>query len=138
MAEGLLRRKLEREGRAGEFCVASAGMWTADGRPASLEAIQVMAWRGIDISAHRSRMITEEMLAEAALVLTMTRSQAEALRVEFPAYASRIHLLSELVGRSYDIDDPIGSALSNYERTAREIEDLVERGYEQIIKWICK
>ena len=136
MAEGLLRRKLEREGRTGEFRAASAGVWTADGQPATNEAIRVMAGRGIDIGGHRSRVTTPEIIEGAALILTMTRNHAEALRAEFPAHASRIRLLTETVGRSYDVQDPVGGTLSDYERTAQQLEDLIEQGYPQMVKLI--
>lgn len=134
MAEGLLRSKLAQDGLAGQFAVASAGVWTTDDRPATGHAVQAMAERGIDISAHRSRNVTEEIMEEAALVLAMTCNHVEALRLAFPPHAGKVHLLSEMSGRSGDVDDPIGGTLADYEATAKNLEDLINAGYEKILK----
>jgi protein-tyrosine-phosphatase len=136
MAEGLMRRKLEREDRAHEFRAASAGVWTVDGRPATESAIMVMAELGIDIRGHRSRLLTDRIVENAALILTMTRSHAEAIRAEFPEHKNRVFLLSEMVGYGYDIADPVGGSLLDYEETAQEIEALIETGYERMMQWI--
>ena len=131
-----MRRKLERLDRAHEFRAASAGVWTVEGRPATESAIMVMAEMGIDIRGHRSRLLTERIVENAALILTMTLSHAEAVRAEFPEHENRVFLLSEVVGYDYDIVDPIGGSLLDYEETAQEIEALLEAGYEQIMQWI--
>jgi protein-tyrosine-phosphatase len=91
-----------------------------------------MANRGIDIGRHRSRNITPEMMVDADLVLVMTRQHAEALRAAFPEHSGKVHLLSEMTGRMYDIEDPYGGPRSGYAQTARELEQLVEEGYERI------
>ena len=131
-----MRRKLERLDRAHEFRAASAGVWTVDGRPATESATMVMAEMGIDIRGHRSRLLTERIVENAALILTMTLSHAEAVRAEFPEHENRVFLLSEVVGYDYDIVDPIGGSLLDYEETAQEIEALIETGYERMMQWI--
>jgi protein-tyrosine-phosphatase len=136
MAEGLMRRKLEHEDRTREFRAASAGVWTVDGRPATEIAIMVMAELGIDIREHRSRLLTEKIVENAALILTMTRGHAEAIRAEFPEHKHRVFLLSEMVGYGYDIEDPVGGTLLDYEETAQEIEALIETGYDRMMQLI--
>jgi protein-tyrosine-phosphatase len=136
MAEGLMRRKLERQDRAHELRAASAGVWTVDGRPATESSTMVMAELGIDIRGHRSRLLTKRILENAALILTMTRSHAEAIRAEFPEHRNRVYLLSEMVGYGYDILDPVGGSLLDYEETAQEIEALIEEGYERMMQLI--
>ena len=131
-----MRRKLERQDRTHEFRAASAGVWTMDGRPATDRAIMVMAELGIDIRGHRSRLLTERIVENAALILTMTHSHAEAIRAEFPEHKNRVYLLSEMVGYGYDILDPVGGSLLDYEETAQEIEALIETGYERMIQLI--
>lgn len=136
MAEGLLRRKLERDGLADQVRAASAGVWTAEGRPPTASAIMVMAELGVDIRAHRSRVVTERIIEGAALILTMTHNHAEALRAEFPQHADRIHLLSEMVGYDYDIEDPVGGTLLDYEDTAQELEAMIEHGFPKMMQMI--
>ena len=133
MAEGLLRARLARDGARREWLVGSAGVWTVDGRPASVNSIREMAQRGIDLSGHLSRSVTRELMAEADLVLAMTRGHAEALTAAFPEYGPRVYLLSEMVGQMYDIDDPYGGTRSEYAYTARQLEQLIEDGYERIV-----
>jgi len=133
MAEALLRARLAREEARKDWRVGSAGVWTTDGRPASAHAIEEMARRGIDLRAHHSRNVTPQLMAEADLVLAMTRQHVEALSSAFPDHAHKVALLSEMVGQTYDIRDPYGGARLEYKYTARELEQLVEDGYERIV-----
>lgn len=134
MAEGLLRHKLVQQGLADEFEAASAGVWTHDGCPATEYAVAAMAERGIDISAHRSRNLTEQIVADAALILTMTRGHAEAIRAEFPACASKVYLLSEMSGSRSEVDDPVGRSFQVYQATVRELERLIDAGWNRLIE----
>jgi protein-tyrosine-phosphatase len=112
--------------------VESAGTWAIDGALASEGAQQVMSKRGFDLSNHRSRIVKRELLQAVDLVLTMERGHKEALRIEFPGFASRIYMLSEMIDQVRDIQDPIGGPLSEYEFTAQEIERILTQGYEKI------
>lgn len=134
MAEGLMQAKLKREKLDGEFRAESAGVWTDDGNAATELAVKVMADRAIDIGGHRSRVVTEAMMRDAALVLTMTRSHAEALCAEFPAYRNKVHLLSEMMGGTSDVEDPVGGTLQQYEMSAQDLENMIERGFQHMMK----
>jgi protein-tyrosine-phosphatase len=136
MAVGFLREKLHKAGLEGEYRVHSAGVWGLEGQPATPYACEVMAKRGIDISDHRSHDITPADVEEADLILTMTRGQAEAISVEFPQHAHKVHLLSEMAGRHYDIQDPYGGPLYEYRQCANEIEKLIEEGYPRIMQLV--
>ena len=133
MAEALLRARLARDEERHDWQVGSAGVWAADGQPASAYAIEEMARRGIDLNAHRSRNVTREMMAEADLVLAMTRHHAEALGAAFSEYAHKVLMLSEMVGREYDIYDPYGGTRLEYAYIATELEQLIEAGYERFV-----
>ncbi len=137
MAEGLFRAKLAQAGLSG-WHVGSCGTWTRDGYPASPEGVQALAAQGIDISRHRSRLVTAELLAQADLVLCMTRAHAEALRAEFPAYARRVRLLSSLAGGNFDIPDPMGRPLADYQATAAEIGKIINAGYDRILAEVTR
>jgi protein-tyrosine-phosphatase len=134
MAAGLLRARLEADGRADEYRVLSAGTWAEPGRPASPYAQRVMAERGIDISDHRTREISAELVDTADLILVMTRAHREALAAEFPEAASRIYLLSEMIGKTYDIADPYSASLTYYGYCADELETIINQGYERILE----
>ena len=82
MAEGLLRHD------AGDrFEVESAGTNPGQVRP---EAIAVMKELGIDISAHRSKPVTEFAGCHFDYVITVCDSARENCPV-YPAHATRIH-----------------------------------------------
>lgn len=136
MAEGLMQRKLEREGRAGQLCVASAGVRAVDGARATWNAITIMSERSVDIAGHRSRALTQEIVEDAALILTMEQEHAEAIKARFPQHAHRVYLLSEMAGRDDDIEDPVGGTTEDYSQTAQEIQDLIEQGYPRIMRLI--
>jgi len=133
MAAALLRARLSRDEARRDWQVESAGTWGVEGRPASAYAIEEMARRGLDLSAHRAHPVTPELVAGADLVLVMEKAHAEALRAAFPDHAGKVHLLSEMVGRRYDIDDPYGGTREEYAAIAKELEGLIEAGYERIV-----
>ncbi len=116
------------------WVVGSAGTWTVDGEPASLGAQAAMARRELTLINHRSHQITSDLLGKFNLILVMESGQKEALQVEFAHNAKKIFLLSEMVGDQYDIKDPIGGSIGDYENTAREIETILQKGFERILQ----
>lgn len=136
MAEGLLNAKISRMGDAGKLIARSAGTWAMENLPASGHAITVMAERGVDLSKHRGHTVTPEDLAAAEVVILMTRSHRDAISAEFPESRPKLHLMSELKGRMFDIEDPYGGILSAYQQTAQELQDLIEEGYTMIVQWV--
>jgi protein-tyrosine-phosphatase len=136
MASALFQRLVDELEPEFHWRVESAGTWAVDGMPASSGSVEVMNARGLDISDHKSRNITGEIVDSFDLILTMEEGHKEALRTEFPEYADRIFVLSEMAGHSHDIRDPIGSPLSEYEATAQELTILLEKGYEKIKSFV--
>ena len=132
MGEALLKSVLGPSGK--EWRIESAGTWAPEGAPAAEKAQQVLWKKGIDLTLHRSRSVTREMLEQFNLILTMERGHKEALRVEFPRLAQRIFLLSEMAGKSHDIHDPIGGSLADFQDTADELYSLLSRGLENICR----
>src|SRR5207244_3888771 len=86
-----------------------------------------------DLSSHRSRRVDHKMAEAADLLLCMTRSQREALQVEFPDVAGRIHLLSAMAGPAFDVLDPYGGPHQGYVDMVAEIKQLVEAGGPRIV-----
>lgn len=133
MAAALLRARLQEDQERRDWHVVSVGTWAPEGRPASAYAVAEMSEREIDIRAHRSRSVNGELMEEADLVLAMTRNHAEALSVAFPDQAHKVHLLSEMSGQVYDVSDPYGGTRLEYAYIARELEELIDEGYERIV-----
>ncbi|MGB9776153.1 MAG: low molecular weight protein arginine phosphatase [Anaerolineae bacterium] len=133
MAAALLRCYLEGDSARQNWRVLSAGLWAEDGEPASAGAVMAMAERGIDLTGHRSRRLTPQMVEEADLILGMTPPHVEAMRQAFPEARDRIYLLAEMAGESHGIADPYGLSPVTYRATANEIERLIRGGYERIV-----
>ncbi len=135
MAEALLEHLLHQDGSEGRYEVRSAGTWTRDGLTASSLALQAMHELGLDISAHRSHQLTLEDMQQAHLIVVMTQDHKEALALEFPQTRAKLHLLSEIVGKRYDVHDPSGSGSLELHRTcAAEIKQLLEEGFPRIMR----
>lgn len=132
MAAAVFQRFLQKRPDAGEWRVASAGTWALDGEAAASKAQEVMRRRGLDISHHRSQSVSPELLRRFSLILVMERGHKEALRVEFPALAGRIFLLNEMIGLRFDIPDPVGGSLADFDDTAAEFERIFEHGFPRI------
>jgi protein-tyrosine-phosphatase len=133
MAAGLLRDRLAEAGLDGEFEVRSAGTWALDGSPAASYARQVMAERGIAISDHRAHMVTQRDVATAGLILVMEEGHREALLAEFPTGRSKVYLLTEIIGKRYDIADPFGSDIDDYARCATHLANIIDSGFDQVV-----
>jgi protein-tyrosine phosphatase len=133
MAMALLQDRLARDEARRDWVVESAGTWATEGRSASDHAVAEMAERGLNLSCHQARPVTYEMVVGANLVLVMTQNHAEAIKTAFPDQTHKIYQLSEMIGKEYDIYDPYGSTRMEYAYTAKELEELIEGGYERIV-----
>lgn len=96
MAEAFLRHRLE--GRRVDVHVGSAGLRLV-GEPASANGVDVLAERGLDLSAHRSRILDREMLEGTDLALAMSREHLREAVLALPDMWPRAFTLKELVRR---------------------------------------
>ena len=136
MAMGLLRKRLAEEGLDGRHHVESAGVWAVDGRPASEHAVTVMQERGVDIRDHIAHTISAGDMAEADLILVMSRDHAQMLRNTWPQYNWKVFRLSEMVGKRQDVRDPYGGPIEEYRDCADTIDEYIDRGLERILELI--
>ncbi|MBN1135677.1 MAG: low molecular weight protein arginine phosphatase [Anaerolineae bacterium] len=136
MAAGLLRQRLAVEKIDAGHRVLSAGVWAADGKPASENAVVTMAERGINISDHRSRSLTSDEMAGADLILVMTHEHAHMIRQTWPQYAWKVHLLSEMSGKRRDVEDPYGGRIEEYRACADTLSRYIDDGLERILQSI--
>ncbi len=135
MAAALFNEKAKRLGEDADWVARSAGTWALEDQPASGHAITVMKERGIDLTPHRGHQITLDGLEQADIVIVMTQNHRDALTAEFPQHRTKIHLMSEIDGRVYDISDPYGGIFSEYEACAQRLAEMIELGYEKIKQW---
>jgi protein-tyrosine-phosphatase len=88
--------------------VSSTGL-LEEGRAASPAAVEVLHSRGIDIAAHRSRVLAREQIERADLVLAMERAHVRESTLLSPSSFTKIFTLKELVRRA----ETIGPRLPN-------------------------
>ena len=97
IAEGLLRRATEHRPVGAPITVSSAGTAGWEGSPATPEAVEAAAERGVDISGHIATRLRPGMAAGADLVLCMAREHRDLIAREEPEAAGRTFSLKELV-----------------------------------------
>lgn len=98
MAAGLLASSLP------ECRVQSAGLGAMVGSPAHEIAVELMADRGIDISAHRAQQVNRSLCLEADLILVMEQMQRERLEHLYPPVRGRVFRTNEF--QRLDVPDP--------------------------------
>ena len=96
MAEVLLRHRFAELGV--DARVASAGL-LRPGQPASEHGVDILRGRGLDLTTHRSRAMTREVLRSSDLILAMAREHVREAVVLDPSLWPRTFTLKELVRR---------------------------------------
>ena len=96
--------------------------WTAD--PSS---IRIMHEHGIDISSHRAKNLTQQMIAEADLILTMEKEQTRVVESRFPESRGKTMRLGEY--GNYDIADPFNKNIDFFIETFK----LIEQGIDALV-----
>ncbi|MEO8452013.1 MAG: low molecular weight protein arginine phosphatase [Gemmatimonadota bacterium] len=123
LAAAALGRAIE-QANLGNVRVSSAGTGAWEGAPASEGSYLVALEAGLDLSAHRARPLTEELVDGADLILAMSRSHLA--RARELGGRDRAHLFAEFAGagEGVEVADPFGSDLEEYRRTLRELEEM--------------
>jgi len=127
MAAAALRRTLGPE--AERVIVESAGTSAGEGHAASDPSIRIAAASGVDLSEHRSRRVTSELLRAADLVLVMEPAH-RAAALALGADPDRTHLISEWPDPgepALPLADPFGGSSEAYEECWRRIQRHAER-----------
>jgi len=134
MGEGLLRRLLAKrlgckEAQLGDrgYAVESAGTMAFDGAPASSAAVEALRARGIDISHHRSKALSADLIHRADYVFAMTDGHLRSIISMVPSAKDQCRRLD-----NDNIEDPIGGDLEVYSRCADRLEDALRRQLEEI------
>ena len=105
-----------------DVVIDSAGIFASIGECAAENAILAMKKRDIDLSLHRTKPLTDELIDMADVILTMT--SAHKMLIEGMA-KDKVFTLMEYAGGEGDIPDPYGGDLEEYEETAEKIYDAL-------------
>jgi protein-tyrosine-phosphatase len=156
MAEGLMIERLRQEGKpspsvlsAGIFATPenppdpfavqvageegiSAGIFATPENLPDPFAVQVAGEEGIDISGHRARVVNNENLSWADIVLVMEADQREFISMEFPRHSAKVVLLGNFGSQGGEIADPYGTSLEAYRACLGEIREALS-GFIQFL-----
>lgn len=127
-----MKKRLAELGRTG-ITVRSAGVAAFEGMPPTDDTIEVMKEAGIDVSGYTTKVVTEEMVQGANLILAMEPAHKEALFMMAPDAAAKTFLLKEYgIGsqhalRGLVIRDPIGKGITEYRMCRDDIGREIDR-----------
>jgi len=133
LAAALMQRTVQERGVDG-IEVSSAGTGAWDGAPASEGAYLVGLEQGLDLSGHRARLLTRDLVEQSDLILTMARHHRA--RVDELGGEGRVFVLGEYAGRSgeaAEVSDPFGGDLQVYRDTCAELGGLVGAAVDRIV-----
>ena len=133
MAAAILRRKLAERGAIGVE-VTSAGTAPWDGAPASEGSYLISLENGLDLSGHRARQLTTDLVKSADLVFGMSPQHVE--RVENLGGAGKAHLLGAYAGESGDaaeVADPFGGEMEDYRATYERLVVLIDAALTRLL-----
>ncbi len=136
MAEGGMRKLLEKEG-VDNAVVYSSGTAGGIGFPATTYAIEAAKIWNADISGHRSQPLTEELIEQADLILTLATGHCRDVIGIQPDARDKTFLLKnypEPGCEGEDVDDPIGGSLDMYNQTFIEIGEELGRILPDIVE----
>jgi protein-tyrosine-phosphatase len=133
MAEVVARRELERRGWP-HVAVASAGISAAPGLPAASAAIRAVESLGLDLSAHQSRQLDQDIIDWADVILVMSPSHLAVVDDLGAEHKSALlgDFAAGYVGAGSPISDPYGGDLATYRATLADLQHLVDLSLDRI------
>jgi L-threonylcarbamoyladenylate synthase len=135
MAEGICRKYLAEKlecnvddlGKIG-YKVSSAGIMDLAGAPASREAMAACEALGIDIKAHKSKVLTRQLIQESDFVFAMEQIHYNQITALCPDAQGKCMLLAE----NNDIVDPICQGQEVFNDCAALIENAVKKRIDEL------
>lgn len=122
MAKALFEEFVRESGLSAKIRTDSAGTGGFAGIGAAQNTIEVMKEEGIDVSRHKGKGITEEMLKKSDMILVMEKSHKDIILNRFHIDENKIRMLNE----KENIPDPIGKSIEEYRRIKNIIKDCAE------------
>jgi protein-tyrosine-phosphatase len=135
MAEGIFRHYLAKklnctvdESKQMGYKVLSAGVMERVGYPATSEAIEACAGKGIDISSHRSQTLSKSLIDNSDVIFGMTERHCSEVKNLSPDATEKCLLLAG----QQNITDPIGQPQQAYDFCADIIEKAIKQRIEEL------
>lgn len=130
MAERIFRKRSE-ENCCGDIEVSSASLVDMEGAPADPRVIDILTEKGFNGYNHKSKLLTEDMVAVADKIIVMENIHKEMIIDKYPDAEGKIYLLKSFlkdVNRSNNnIKDPYRLSSYHYRLCFAEIYMAIER-----------
>ena len=128
VAEYILRERVQ-EGGIPHVEVSSAGVMGLEGSEACTNAQLVAKANGLDLSFFRGRRLSSEIVNQADLLIVMEKSQARAIKRNWPTQAGKVVVLKSFGPKAPggEVADPIGRGLDFFESCYEELDVEVNR-----------
>lgn len=110
--------------------VKSAGLAALVERPADPMAQALMLESGLDISNHRARQLSSEIVFGSDLILTMSTDQQKQVEHNYPSTCGRVHRIGKW--GHYDVPDPFQRPKIVFEQALALIEQGVDEWYRKL------
>ncbi|MBV8782420.1 MAG: low molecular weight protein arginine phosphatase, partial [Phycisphaerae bacterium] len=101
--------------------VLSAGSFAMTGSPATPQGVAALQSLGIDLSHHRSQLLTVGLINQADVIFAMGQDHRSAVLALVPSAADKTMTLDP----RGDIDDPIGGNVTLYRELAGALEKMI-------------
>jgi protein-tyrosine-phosphatase len=127
LAEAIFNALAEERGLAWQ--AASAGVVALVDEEIAPNARAALGEVGIYAKGHRARQVSEEMLEEADLVLTMGPRHSATLHKHFGELPGKVYTLPEYttgVSSEEGIPDPYGHTMTAYRASVRQLLEYIE------------
>lgn len=110
--------------------VSSAGLGALVDYPAHDVAYELMLERGLDLSGHRARQLSADIVFASDLILTMSSEQQKQVELNYPSTCGRVHRLGKW--GCYDVPDPFQRPRLVFEQSLALIEQGVDEWYRKL------
>ena len=128
-------RKVTGDGNIGGIRSSSAGLDVQMSAPPPDLAVKVARTLAVDLTDHRSKPVTADMIEESDMIFVVEHRQAALLRRTFPGHDPKIFLLPMFdtgplpawdYGLRYNIPDPYGKPEKDFLECFRKIESSID------------
>ena len=116
-----------------DITVETAGTFAGEGEPASAQSVSVMKGYGIDLSAHKSSLLTKERIDAADLIIAMTSSHRQHIGSMTSAALKKTRTLLEFTQNNGNISDPFGGTEKIYSDCFSEMKEALDNLFLEVV-----
>jgi protein-tyrosine phosphatase len=127
IAERLFIEKFRENGKTPQ--ISSAGLGALVDNPADAISQELMLTRGFDISKHKARQLTPELVFASDIIITMTTDQTKEVEKLYPGAKGRVYRIGHWGG--FDVVDPYKRPKAIFEQAFALIEQGVDEWYKR-------